>query len=106
MANIQPIIDKAFKDGTVEHGRIKPYHSAQCDGHDISVKDHLTNLIYTPANDEPSILLTSEPPFDKWSFFELVNPLKDFPMLGVAWDIQRNTMVLLMREPNKVKPFK
>lgn len=106
MANIHSIIDKAFKDGTVEHGRIKLYHSAQCDGHDISVKDHLTNLIYTPANDEPSILLTSEPPFDKWSSFELVNPLKDFPMLGVAWDIQRNTMVLLMREPNKVKPFK
>lgn len=105
MTNIHSIIDQAFKDGTVEHGRIKLYHSAQCDGHDISIKDHLTNLIYTPAHDEPSILLASEPPFDNWSPFELVNPLKEFPVLGVALDIPRNTMVLLMKEPNKVKPI-
>lgn len=105
MANIHSIIDQAFKDGTVEHGRIKLYYSSQCGGHDISITHHLTHLIYTPAHDEPSILLTSEPPFDKWSSFQLVNQMKEFPVLGVAWDIQRNNMVLLMKEPNKVKPL-
>lgn len=105
VANIHSIIDQAFKDGTVERGKIKLYHSAQCDGHEVSIKNHITHLIYTPAHDEPSILLTSEPPFDKWSSFEFPDPLKEFLVLGMAWDIQRNTMVLLMKEPNKVEPF-
>lgn len=105
VTNIHSIIDQAFKDGTMKRGRIKLYHTAQCDGHVTSIKEHVTHLIYTPADEQHSILLTSEPPFDKWSSFELPDPLTEYLVLGVAWDIQRNTMVLLMRELNKVEAF-
>lgn len=69
----------------------------------MSIIGHVTHLIYTPADGERSILLSSEPPFDEWSSFEFPDSLKEFAVLGVAWDIQRNTMVLLLRDSNKVQ---
>lgn len=103
VSNIHSTIDQAFKDRIVERSRIKLYHTAQCDGHEVSIKEHVTHLIYTPADDQRSILLTSEPPFDKWSSFKFPDSLKEFSVLGVAWDIQRNTMVLLIKDPNEVR---
>lgn len=103
VADIHSTVYQAFRDGIVNRGRIKLYHTAQCDGHEVSFKEHMAHLIYKPAEKKRSILLTSEPPFEKWTSFNFPDPLKEFSVLGMAWDIQRNTMVLLMKDPNKVQ---
>lgn len=103
VADIHSTIHEAFRDGIVNRGRIKLYHTAQCDGHEVSFKEHMAHLIYKPADEEGSILLTSEPPFEKWTSLIFPDPLKEFSVLSMAWDIQRNTMVLLMKDPNKVQ---
>ncbi|XP_022784623.1 cation channel sperm-associated protein subunit beta-like [Stylophora pistillata] len=103
VSNIHPIIEQAFKDGTVERDRIKLHHTAHCDGQEILITEHAAHLVYTPAGREHSILLLSEPPFDKWSSIELPDQIKSFAVLGVTWDIQRATVVLLMKDPFKVQ---
>ena len=108
MTNTHSVLDQAFKHGTVKHRRIKLHHTAQCDSHELSMTKHVTNLVYTytKAGDNYSILLTSEPPFEKWSTFDFPDSLVNLLVLGVAWDIQRNTVVLLMKEPDKVEAVK
>ena len=106
VSNIHPIIEQAFKDGTVERDRIKLHHTAHCDGQEILITEHAAHLVYTPAGREHSILLLSEPPFDKWSSIELPDQIKSFAVLGVTWDIQRATVVLLMKDPFKVEALR
>ena len=103
MSNIHSVIDQAFKDGLVERDNIRLHHTTQCDGHKVMIREHVTHLVYTPADGEHSVLLTSEPPFENWSPVEFPDQMKAFTVLSVVWDIQRNTMVLLMKDPNKVK---
>lgn len=105
MTNVHSTLDEAFKHGSVKRGKIKLQHTAQCDGHELSFREHVTYLIYTYTKDgdERSILFASEPPFEEWSSFHLPKSLTYLSVLGVAWDIQRNTAVLLMKEPNEVK---
>lgn len=104
MTNIHTTLDLAFKSGIAKPGRIKLHHTARCDGHELSVKEHMTFFIYTytGADGERSILLASEPPFEKWSLYDFPEELKELLLLDVAWDIQRNAVVLLMKEPNEV----
>jgi len=105
VTNIHTTLDQVFKAGTVKRERIKLHHTAQCDGHEVPIRKHVTYLIYTytSVGEERSLLLTSEPPFEKWSSFDFPESLKDLLVLDVAWDIQRNTVVLLMKEPKEVR---
>lgn len=104
--SIHPIIEQAFKDGTVERDRIKLHHTVHCDRHEILITEHAVHLVYTPASGEYSILLTSKPPFDIWSPIKLPDQMKSFTVLGVAWDIQRTTVVLLVKDPFKVEALR
>lgn len=104
VTNIHSVLDEAFRQETAKYGNIRLHYTSQCDSHELPIEKHVVYLVYTytRADGDHSILLTSKPPFDKWS------PL-DFPylltsiLLGVAWDLQRNTVVLLMKDAEEVR---
>ncbi|XP_068707343.1 cation channel sperm-associated auxiliary subunit beta-like [Montipora foliosa] len=103
VTNIPKSLDQAFKAGSVTPGRLKFYHTSHCDRHDLLIRKQVSYLIYTDtmSDDETSMLLTSEPPFEEWSSYALPASLKDMLLLGVSWDIQRRAVVLLMKELKK-----
>ena len=104
VTNIHSVLDEAFKQGTAKYGNIKMHYTSQCDSHDLPIEKHVVYLVYTHtrADGDHSILLTSEPPFDKWSSLDFPYLLTSM-LLGVAWDLQRNTVVLLMKDALEVK---
>lgn len=107
LTNIHPTLDQAFKAGIAKPERITLHHTSQCDGRELWTREHVSHLIYMiytyiRNGEEISILLFSEPPFEKWTLFALPDSLKDLLLLSVACDIQRNTVVLLMKEPHEV----
>lgn len=104
MTNIHAVLDEAFKQGTAKYGNIKLHYTSQCDSHELPIEKHVVYLVYTytRADADHSILLASEPPFDKWSSLDFPYLLTSM-LLGVAWDLQRNTVVLLMKDVEEVK---
>ena len=104
MANIHAVLDEAFKQRTAKYGNIKLHYTSQCDSHELPLEKHVVYLVYTHtrADGDHSILLTSEPPFDKWSSLDIPYLMTSM-LLGVAWDLQRNTVVLLLKDVQEVK---